>query len=54
LYTLEGELFLSKMVEGDLAHENEELKLEKLKADKLIVEAGRQAKKLKRSTMRHV
>ena len=54
LYTLEGELFLSKMVEGDLAQENEELKLEKLKADKLNVDAGRRAKKLKRSTMRHV
>ncbi len=54
LYTLEGELFLSKMVEGDLAHKNEELRLDKSKADKLIVEAGRRAKKLKRSTMRHV
>jgi hypothetical protein len=54
VYTLEGELFLSKMVEVNLAHENEELKLEKLKADKLIVEAGRRAKKLKRSTKRHV
>jgi hypothetical protein len=54
VYTLEGEIFLSKMVEVDLAHENEELKLGKSKADKLIVEAGRRTKKLNRSTMRHV
>ncbi len=52
VYTLEGELFLSKLVEVDLAHENEELKLEKSKGDKLIVEADRRAKMLKRSTKR--
>jgi hypothetical protein len=54
VYTLEGELFLSKMVEVDLAHEKEELKLGNSKADKLIVEADRRAKMLKRSTKRHV
>jgi len=54
VYTLEGELFLSKMVEVDLAHEKEELKLGKSMADKLIVEADRRAKMLKRSTKCHV
>ena len=54
VYMLVGELlvFLWKMVEVDLAHENEELKLEKSKGDKLIVEADRRAKMLKRSTKR--
>ncbi len=42
------------MAEEDLAHENEELKHEKLNADKNRVEAARRAKKQKRSTMRHV
>ena len=41
------------MAEEDLAHENEELKQEKLNADKDRVEAARRAKKQKRSTMRH-
>jgi hypothetical protein len=54
VYTLEGELFLSKMVEVDLAHENEELKLEKSKGDKLTIEADRRAKMLKQSTKCHV
>jgi hypothetical protein len=54
MYTLEAELFISKMAEEDLAHENEELKQEKLNADKERVEAARCAKKQKRSTMRHV
>ncbi len=54
IYTLEAELFLSKMAEEDLAHENEELKQEKLNADKERVEVARRAKKLKRSTRRHV
>ena len=33
MYTLEAELFISKMAEEDLAHENEELKQDKLNAD---------------------
>ncbi len=54
IYTLEAELFISKMAEEDLAHENEELKQEKLNADKERVEVARRAKKQKRSTRRHV
>ena len=54
MYTLEAELFISKMAEEDLAHENEELKQDKLNADKERIEAARRAKKQKRSTMRHV
>lgn len=54
VYTLEAELFLSKMAEEDLANENEELKQEKCKADKVICAAAKGAKMRKRSTRRHV
>jgi hypothetical protein len=54
VYTLEAELFLSKIAEEDLANENEELKQEKCKADKLSCAAARRAKERKRSTRRHV
>jgi hypothetical protein len=54
VYTLEAELFLSKMAEEDLANENEELKQEKCQADKVSLAAARHAKDRKRSTRRHV
>jgi hypothetical protein len=54
MYTLEAELFLSKMAVEDLAHENEELRQEKFNADKERIEAARHTKKQKRSMMRHV
>ena len=54
VYMLEGELFLSKVVEQDLAIENEELKQEKCQADKVSLAAARHAKDRKRSTRRHV
>ena len=54
MYTVEAEIFLSKMAGEDLAHENEELRQEKLNVDKERIEAARRAKKQKRSTMRHV
>jgi hypothetical protein len=54
VYTLEAELFLSKMAEEDLANENEELKQEKCKADKVSCAAARRTKERKRSTRRHV
>jgi hypothetical protein len=50
VYTLEAELFLSKMAEEDLANENEELKQEKCKADKVTSAAAKGAKMRKRST----
>jgi hypothetical protein len=53
VYTLEAELFLSKMAEEDLANENEELKQEKCKADKVSCAAASRAKDRKRSTRRH-
>jgi hypothetical protein len=54
MYTLEAELFLSKIAEEDLANENEELEQEKCKADKVRCAAARRAKERKRSTRRHV
>jgi hypothetical protein len=56
LYMLEGELFLSKVAEEDLANENEELKQEKCKckADKVSCAEARRAKERRRSTRRHV
>ena len=54
VYTLEGELFLSKLAEEDLAIENEELKQEKCKADKVIWAEATRAKERKRSTRGHV
>ena len=54
VYTLEAELFLSKVAEEDVANENEELKQEKCKADKVSCAAARRAKERKRSTRRHV
>jgi hypothetical protein len=54
MYTVEAEIFLSKMAGEDLAHENEELRQKKLNVDKERIEAARRAKKQKRSTMRHV
>ena len=54
VYTLEGELFLSILAEEDLAIENEELKQEKCKADKVIWAEATRAKERKRSTRGHV
>jgi hypothetical protein len=54
VYTLEAELFLSKIAEEDLSNENEELKQEKCKADKVSCAAARCTKERKRSTRRHV
>jgi hypothetical protein len=47
VYMLEGELFLSKVAEQDLAIENEELKQEKCIADKLSCAEARRAKERK-------
>ena len=53
LYTLEAELFLSKLAAEDLANENEELRQEKVYDDKKRFETARRAKKQKLSARRH-
>ncbi len=54
LYTLEAELFLSKLGAEDLANENEELRQEKVNDDKERFETARRAKQQKLSARRHV